>query len=271
MERLQAAIEKARKQRLDDTSDPKAPRRKVMVAPDARESAWAAPNLISMRPADVRRNRLVALEGGVGAAPFDMLRTRILQQARKNDWRRVAVLSPHSACGKSTTVANLAFSFARQKDVRTLVLDFDLRRAGLTRILGQECPHSMADVLEGRVAFADHALRHGENVLFGLNSGPVPNSSELLQSQTTVERLAEIEATYAPDLILFDMPPLMSSDDNIGFLKNVDCALIMVEAERTTTDKIDQSERQVAELTNVMGIVLNKCRYVDGTYDYGYS
>ena len=129
----------------------------------------------------------------------------------------------------------------------------------------------MADVLEGRVAFADHALRHGENVLFGLNSGPVPNSSELLQSQNTADRLAEIEATYAPDLMLFDMPPLMSSDDNIGFLKNVDCALIMVEAERTTTDKIDQSERQVAELTNVMGIVLNKCRYVDGTYDYGYS
>ena len=110
-----------------------------MVAPDASEAAWVAPKLISVRPIDVRRNRLVALGGGVGAAPFDMLRTRILQQARKNDWRRVAVVSPHSACGKSTTVANLAFSFSRQTDVRTVVLDFDLRRAGLTRILGQEC------------------------------------------------------------------------------------------------------------------------------------
>ena len=33
--------------------------------------------------------------------------------------------------------------------------------------------------------------------------------------------------------------------------------------------QIDVAERQVAELTNVMGIVLNKCRIMDG--DYGYE
>jgi Mrp family chromosome partitioning ATPase len=270
MERLQVAIEKARKQRLDKSTRSTAPRGEEVAKPIDRNALWAAPKPLSMRASNVRRNRLVALDGGVEAAPFDMLRTRILQQARQNDWRRIAIVSPHSACGKSMTVANLAFSFARQKDVRTLVMDFDLRRLGLSRMLGQDCIHTMADVLDGRVSFADHALRYGENVIFGLNNGPVSNPSEVLQSQNTAKRLKEIEAAYAPNIMLFDMPPLMGTDDSFGFLRNVDCALIMIEAEQTTTAQIDQSERQVAELTKVMGLVLNKCRYVDETHEYGY-
>ena len=72
--------------------------------------------------------------------------------------------------------------------------------------------------------------------------------------------------------MFFDISPLNVSDDNIAFLQNVDCALIIAAAEGTPTSQIDQAERQVAELTNVMGIVLNKCRYAseaDG-YDYQY-
>ena len=68
--------------------------------------------------------------------------------------------------------------------------------------------------------------------------------------------------------MIFDMPPLSASDDNLGFLTQVDAALIVTEAERTTLTQIDVAERQVAELTNVMGVVLNKCRYVSGAYGY---
>ena len=81
----------------------------------------------------------------------------------------------------------------------------------------------------------------------------------------------EISETYAPDVMLFDMPPLMASDDNFGFLQNVDCALILVAAERTSMSQIDIAERNVAELTNVMGIILNKCRYAKGAYGHEYD
>ena len=56
-----------------------------------------------------------------------------------------------------------------------------------------------------------------------------------------------------------------------GFLKNADCALFLIEAERTTLDQIDSAERQLAELTAVMGVVLNKCRHGDAAYGYGYG
>ena len=271
MERLHAAIEKARRQRQAAPSDSVSVGHASAPASESLSKTWALLQRFEVSAAQIRKARLVAFEGGVDAGPYDLLRTRILQQAQKNNWRRVAIVSPHSECGKTTTVANLAFSFGRQKDLRTLALDFDLRRVGLARVLGQQCRHTMADILERRVPFSEHGLLHGTNVAIGLNAGPVRNPSEVLQNQQTRDVLDEIEAAYQPDIVLFDMPPLMSSDDNFGFLKNVDCALILAEADRTTTAQIDLAERQVSELTNVMGVVLNKCRYVAEGYGYDYG
>jgi Mrp family chromosome partitioning ATPase len=274
MERLHAALEKARAKR--EALEPgHAPRVKGQPRPKATESvaaAWAELSPLVVKERKLVRNRVITLSGGSEAAPYDMLRTKVLQKIQTEGWRRLALISPHSACGKSTTVANLAFSLGRQKELRTLVLDFDLRRMGLAKILGQKMEHSMADVLERRVAFKDHGLRYEDNVAFGLNFGTVKNPSEILQSRKTIDVISEIEAMYKPDFVLIDTPPLMASDDSYGFLKNVDCALLIVAAEQTSMAEIDVAERQLAELTKVMGIVLNKCRYTDGAhgYEYGY-
>ena len=269
MERLHAAIEKARRQRQSAPPEQVFARGSAQPVVDAPAKAWEVLQRLEVPASQIRKARLVAFQGGPEAGPYDLLRTRILQQAQKNDWRRVAVVSPHAGCGKTTTIANLAFSFSRQKDMRLMVLDFDLRRVALARVLGQQPRYSMADILERRIQFAAHGLRLDANVAFGLNAGPARNPSELLQSQQTREVLDELEATYQPDITLFDMPPLLSTDDNFGFLKNVDSALILAEADHTTTAQIDLAERQVSELTNVMGIVLNKCRYGDANYGYG--
>ena len=271
MEKLQVAIEKAREQRESgqQTSKPRGKQGSKMPAPSI--DAWQSAAAADIKPRVARKNRLISFTGGHEAGPYDMLRSRILQQAESNGWKRIALVSSHSGCGKTTTAANLAFSFGRQADLKVILFDLDLRRAGLAKILGLTCAHNMGDVLKGEVAFSDHAMRFGSNVMLGLNDGPVKNSSELLQSQRTQEILNEIDDIYKPDIMLFDMPPLMASDDNVGFLKNVDCAILLVEADKTTVDQIDVAERQLAELTNVMGVVLNKARYTDGAYGYEYG
>lgn len=281
MERLQAAIEKARAQRNESGRPaPAAPRTNgtsaLATEPGYADRASLDANWQSFRQIDTtvpafRDKKIAAFAGGAEAAAFDMLRTRVIQQARSNNWRRIAVVSPHSSCGKTTTVTNLAFSLGRNSDMRTLAIDFDLRRATLARMLNQKPDHTMADVIEGRVPFADHGLRYGNSVAFGLNAGPVQNSSELLQSNRTAAMLDEIDATFQPDIVLFDMPPLMATDDSLAFLKNVDCALLIVAAEETPMSQIDVAERQIAELTQVMGVVLNKCRLMGSAYGYEYN
>ncbi|PRY24233.1 Mrp family chromosome partitioning ATPase [Aliiruegeria haliotis] len=200
--------------------------------------------------------------------PYDMLRTRILQQARQNGWRRVGLVSPTAGCGKTTTAANLAFAFRRQRDVRSIILDLDLRRPCLNVVLGQDARGNIGDVIEGRKDFRDLALRLGDNVALGLNDSATETSSEILQSRQAQARLAEVEAQLDPDIVLCDLPPMMATDDNFGFLSNVDCVLLMVAAEETQTAQIEATLRHLGDLTTVMGIILSKCRHVAGAYGY---
>ena len=297
MDRLQQAISKARRERSSgsetETASPvgaaiSAARHSAAAArapepasrpeappPEAKRhvpgdlaSRWAEFKPLEVSAKSIQRNRLMAYATGEHAIPYDMLRTRILQVARKKNWKRIAIVSPESAVGKTTITANLGLSFSRMRDKRTMVIDFDMRRMGLGKVLGAKLQHSMADVLQRRVPFAQHGLSHDTNVVFGLNKARVQNTSELLQDPMSAAVLSELEETYQPDIMLFDTPPLMASDDSHGFLQLVDCALLIVAAERTPMDRIDVAERQLSELTNVMGIVLNRCRYVSGAHGY---
>lgn len=272
MDRLQEAIRKARDERASRQPEPPVPPEAPQPVPvESRGGAWDTLPELQIEQHLITRNRLIAYHGGAEAAPYDMLRTKMLQQIQANGWRRVALTSPYSGCGKSTATANLAFSLGRQKDLRTIVIDFDMRRMGLAEILRQTGNHSMADVIHGDISFQQHALRHGQNVIFGLNYSSTRNPAEVLQSRAMIEALERIEEEYQPDIMLFDTPPLMASDDSHGFLRNVDCALLLGAAEETSIDHIDVAEQQLAELTKVMGIVLTKCRYISEAFGYEYG
>lgn len=272
MERLQAAIEKARKTRGPASAGSHDGRSLVTPQDSSCATLWAELPNLTFDDKRMSGKRVQTLAPGQDSAPFDLLRTKVLQLCSQNSWKRVAIVSPQPNCGKSTTTLNLAFGLERQKDLHSMVFDFDMRRAGLTRMLGVNAPYDISQVLTGEVGIQDQAMRYADNVAFALSgTSRTKNPSEILQSKTTAAVLDDIQDVYQPDLMLFDMPPLMASDDNFGFLKNVDCALIMVAAEETKMSQVDLAERQVAELTNVLGVVLNKCRHTaHSQYAYDY-
>lgn len=283
MDRLQVAIEKAREQRAEalKAGSPTGPLVPMGTYPEpARQTAvqvpenadtdelWRQLAPLDMSARQLRDNRLLSNRGGQHGVPFDLLRTRMLHLARQNNWRYIGIVSPTPECGKTTAAANLAFAFSRQPEMRLMLLDLDLRRPLLAKMMGQKVRHSMEDVLLGHVDFGEHALRLGDNVAIGFNSRSAEFSSELLQSARTEERVAQLEQLYDPDLVLIDLPPLLSTDDNFGFLSKVDAVLLMVAAEQSTMDQIEVALRQLEDLTTVMGVVLNKCRHTGGAYGY---
>lgn len=274
MERIQTAIEKARARRQgDDWAD-----RQPAVAPRNPEpaqapgtDAWARMAELKPVAAVMHRNRILTFEGGPGATPFDMLRTKVLQQMRTNNWRRVAVTSPNGFCGKTTLCANLGFSLARQADIRTALIDMDMRRPALARTLGVERgSQQFSRALEGKADPLDHMLRYGTNLAVGLSNASVRNPSELLQSDTAHTVIDDLEACLDLTLTIFDMPPMMVTDDVQAFAGHVDCVLLVAAAGTTTVKEIDTCERELAALTNVLGVVLNKCRYPEHEHSYGY-
>lgn len=293
MEKIQSALAKARAERegkgskeaalapqaaqkADPTSRPvksatQAKTRSLAkgVSPEVVE-AWKALPLLVLQPKLMKRNRIVAFQGGHEAAGIDMMRTRVLQQMRDNGWRRLAITSPTAACGKSTIATNLAMSLQRQPDLRTVLMELDLRRPSLTKMLGIEGDMSFAHVLEGSRPFTENARRYGSNLAIAANQRSWREPAELLGGAHIPEVLSDIEAVYAPDVMIFDMPPMLISDDMMAFARHVDCVLLVAGAESTTIKEIDLCEQDLASQTNVMGVVLNKCRYMGPEYGYGY-
>jgi protein-tyrosine kinase len=283
MERLQAALEKARAQREGREPSGQANVRSPMPAAPASPGAAARPTpqqavtgswedipLGQWDRAHLAKNRVVAFGGGVEANAVDMLRTRVVQLMRQNGWKRVAVTSPDKSAGKSTTCCNLLASLSRQTDRRTILFDLDLRRPALANILGHKGEVSFSSVLTGEVPFAKQAVRFSEMAAVAMNYRAERNPSELLLSDKTAQVLAQIEKTYQPDIMIFDMPPMLMTDDALAFLKNVDCAIVVAGAESTTIDQIDICEKEIAAQTNVLGVVLNKCRHMEQGYGYDY-
>lgn len=273
MEKLEAALAKARELRRSalGSPEPARPRGTGTATPAQVPSEWLSLTEIALPDGHAQKYRITALTGGRDAAPYDMLRSRTIRILKDKGWRRLAITSPEAGCGKSTVALNLALSLARQKDLKVMLLDLDLRRPSLQRMLGFVPEKSLHEYLDGAAEFQQCAARMGENLIVALNAAPSRRPAELLQSQATRDALDAVERRWRPDMVIFDMSPMLASDDNVGFLGNVDCALMIAAAESTTLPNIDICEKEIAQLTNVLGVVLNKCRYADDSvgYDYG--
>lgn len=276
MEKLQAALARAREKRENDGR----PVRQSISAHRAggrhaaRENAvserWAALAHLEPTAKAMAKARIYANEATNDAQHFDILRTKLLLEMRRNDWVRIAITSATPGCGKTTMACNLIAGLGRQPEVRGMLFDLDFRRPSVAKLFGVTPPNSLEDVLTGEVAFADHAQRLHDNTCVAMTSRVVSDPARLILSTNTTELFDEIQDDYRPDLMLFDTPPVLLSDETRGLLKHVDAVVIVAAAESTSVAQVDEVEREVAQYTSVAGIVLNKCRYMEENYGYTY-
>ena len=223
-----------------------------------------------------KRNVVTALRQDPAHTRFDILRTRMLQALAENGWKRVAITSPTKDCGKTFTSANLAISLSRQENCRTVLLDLDMRSPSLHKIFGVTDTGSIGDMLRGKIAperhmqgFAANDISAGSHVAIGFNGIVEPYAAELLQDPCTERAFKEIETTFAPDVMLFDLPPALLNDDVIAIRPHVDALLIVAAGGTTKASDIKETERRLGENIPLLGVVLNKAEIQD-TGDYAY-
>ena len=263
MEKLQAALEKARQKRTASSdrgsSSVMTPRQAKAnkVVRGQQDHLWENLETFDVSKKILRQNRVVTREASAAAAPFDVLRTKVLLQMRQNGWKRLAITSPMPSSGKTTIACNLALGLGRQKELRSIVMDLDLRDPSINSFFQTTPPHGIGDVLNGNVSFAEQALRIGPNVAVSMAQKAEDDPTRLLLTGETADVIDEIQRDYQPDIMIFDLPSVLVNDDTRAFLKNVDCALIVSRANVTRYHQFDTCEREIAEQTNVLGVVLN--------------
>lgn len=267
VERLKVAIEKARLQR-EQAAAPTAPLpprgagaagAAVAQGAAAPSDLWSRVARVTLQSSLLERNRIVTLDRANPVhVSFDVLRTRMLRLCRENGWSRIGVTSPTKGCGKSTIVANLLFSLARNETLRIVALDVDLRAPMLGRLLGLSAPATLPAYLRGEAAAEDCLRRPADNLVVGLSAGRETRSAELLHTPATVGALADLGARLSPDLMLFDMPPLLVGDDAMTLLPCLDAVLIVAASRQTSTAEVEECERLIAGQTPILGVLLNK-------------
>jgi protein-tyrosine kinase len=204
--------------------------------------------IIAYNPADPR------------SSSFDMLRTQVLQSMDQRNWQFLAVTSPTPGCGKTVTAVNLALSIARQPERSVLLVDLDLPRPQVASTLGIRCQHGLLSVLDGRAAREDAMIQaRVDNHRFVVlpTEAPILGSSELVASRAMSSLLQGIKRDFKTWTVILDMPPMLSSDDVIAMLPQIDCVLLVAAVGNSTVSEIKECNRHL-QARDVVRLVLNK-------------
>ncbi|MEO1493039.1 MAG: CpsD/CapB family tyrosine-protein kinase [Pseudomonadota bacterium] len=276
IETLKVAVEKARVERAGSEpvgfrshsgfheANPSAPwHQDILKSPNQiahqRTMAWQALEKMELDPLTLRRNRIVAhARKDPAHAAFDVLRTQVVRAFDQHGWSQLGITSPTGSCGTTFVAANLALSLARQPECNTLLIDFDLKSPALSSVLGIRGAPPVSEYLSGDLAPGHALLRVGDNLALGLNSEPLDDSSETLQSKATRSALQAVQAQLSPDITIYDLPPLLHRDDVLGFAPQLDAVLLVIGGGRTTPSEVAECERLLADQVPILGMLLNQ-------------
>ena len=194
------------------------------------------------------------------ARAFDLLRTRLRQTTLEHRWVNIAVTAPTSGCGNSFSATNLALSLSRVPGSRTVLMDMNMRSPGLARAFDMQAPGAMSDLLSGQADLGKGMLRVSDTLALGLNDQPEVNAAEILQDSATAETLLRLRASLQPEIVLYDMPPMLEHDDLSAFLPQLDGVLLISDGTQTMARHLRECERMLEGQVPLLGIVLNRAR-----------
>ena len=202
---------------------------------------------------------------------YRSLRTSMLYSSEKNV-KSILVSSAGPGEGKTTTVANLAITYANLGK-KTLLIDTDLRRPVVHKVFNLDREPGVTNFLAGQENKIDNLLNKTEiDNLSVITSGIIPpNPSEMLGSKRMIELVKTLEEDW--DIVLFDSPPLVAVTDANMILKEIDTIVLVVKVGQTDKKAFHHT---IANLKNIEaplgGIIMNavtsKSSY--GSYYYYY-
>jgi succinoglycan biosynthesis transport protein ExoP len=157
---------------------------------------------------------------------YRVARTSLLVLNKKNAVRSMMMTSPQPGDGKSTTISNLAVSFALVGK-RVLLIDADMRRPMIGKLFGVQSEFGLADVLTG-VAESDQAIKRSQvpNLDVMSHGAVTSEPAELLESDRFQSLLREAVDSY--DLVLIDAPPVLAVADPAIIGPQVDSVVLTV-------------------------------------------
>ncbi|NLH77937.1 MAG: polysaccharide biosynthesis tyrosine autokinase [Acidobacteria bacterium] len=200
---------------------------------------------------------------------YRSIRTTLLVSSPPGKIKTILFTSPLAREGKSSTVSNLAISFA-ESGKQVAVVDADLRKpkqARLFGMLGSGTP-GLSQYLSSEIDPAEIVQPTGIPNLSIIKSGPLPaNPIELLSSEKMDRLVAYLKRGF--DFAMFDTPPLLAVSDALAMGPMADAIILVVRGSQTPIPALRQARAKLdAHKLKCLGVILNEVDLIeqDGYY-----
>jgi protein-tyrosine kinase len=247
---------------------PVEPRYAVEERRTAQRISTPAVNLEPLRSAEISaaacaQYRVLLLESqlrefAAADAAYRLLRSRLQNRLKRNNWFSLAVASPNPGDGKTITAINLAISTAREKQKLVYLLDLDMRNPSVCKFLGIQGIRPLPDYFLG-LAKPEEVLVQTSfpNLVVAGALGPTDGASEMLAGPRFSDLLAHIRLRSPDAVVLADLPPVTMTDEALLVAPKLDAFLVVVSEGKTERKFLSQTLATLAEFT-VAGIVVNR-------------
>ena len=191
------------------------------------------------------------------AEAYRSLRTSLTYASVDSELKSLIVTSAGPGEGKTTTITNLAITFANIGK-RTLLIDADLRRPVVHKIFNFNIEPGLTHYLTGFPRNIHPLVKQTEikNLQVITAGATPPDPSVLLSSQRMHEFIKNIEIGW--DIILFDAPPAVAVTDASLLAKDINQFILVVKS--GVTDKL-AFDRTIQMLSGadapITGVVMN--------------
>ena len=203
---------------------------------------------------------------------FRALRTALLLSQAGRPPQVILVTSALPREGKTTAAANLAVTLAQLGD-RTLLVDADLRKPGIGRLLNMTSGKyaGLSSYLAGVSSLDLVTVQHPSVPnLSAIPTGPLPpNPADLLSSHRLADAIAQLRTKFK--FIVIDTPPVMAATDAVILSVQADGVLLVVRSGETPKEAFTRTrDLLVSVKCRLLGVVLNAVNSNAPDYYYSY-
>jgi protein-tyrosine kinase len=199
---------------------------------------------------------------------------RALATTASQDTRLILLSSALPGDGKTFITINLALSMARERDVSVLLVDGDLPRAQISRVLGMEGEPGLLNALRDETLDVESLVQDSD--IRGLEilpaGGPSDGAAELIASARMRELAFKLMCRNPRRLVLFDSPPLLVSSEARALVQIPGQVVLVARAGHTPRAAILEALTHV-DKKRLTGLILNDghVNTESGYYEYGYG
>jgi capsular exopolysaccharide synthesis family protein len=191
------------------------------------------------------------------AESIRMMRTKIFYPESGKPPRSILVTSAIPGEGKSFVCANLGVSIAQGIDKQALLVECDLRRPSLSKLLGLSNSMGLVDYLQSGTPLEQLIQQTSMPKLSVLPSGKPPkNPAELLDTKKMASLIDELESHHPDRLIIFDSPPIQAASETDILAKKVDKVILVIRWGYARREHAKQLVEMLGK-DKILGVVFN--------------